>query len=128
VSPSIKLYFSHNYALLIYILVFFQRFLSKCKKSLFLFTPISIVVIVGPKKYRDIILSKHSPFLNAPAHVSFLVSDSLWKQGQSESGTDDFFQLDVITNKHSWGRYYDFENIFAKTFGKKIGDFYSNYC
>jgi hypothetical protein len=35
--------------------------LSKCKKIIFLFAPISIVVIFGPQKYRDIILSKHSP-------------------------------------------------------------------
>jgi hypothetical protein len=44
-----------------YNLVFFQAFLCKCKKSLFLFAPISIVVIIGRQKYRDIILSKHSP-------------------------------------------------------------------
>jgi hypothetical protein len=41
---------------------FLGRFLNKSKKSLFLFAPISIVVIFGAPKYRDIILSKHSPF------------------------------------------------------------------
>jgi hypothetical protein len=35
--------------------------LSKSKKSLFLFTPISIVVVFGAPKYRETILSKHSP-------------------------------------------------------------------
>jgi hypothetical protein len=42
---------------------FLGRFLSKSKKYIFLFTLcISIVVVFGVSKYRDTILSKHSPF------------------------------------------------------------------
>jgi hypothetical protein len=42
-------------------LVFFSKVFIQVQKCLFLFAPISIVVIFGLQKYRDIILSKHSP-------------------------------------------------------------------
>jgi hypothetical protein len=60
-SPGLKLYISHNYVgpFNLHFSIFWKVFVSKCKKCLFLFAPISKEVIFGLRKYRDIILSKH---------------------------------------------------------------------